>query len=59
MSDSYRVIFDDGTDTIVHCEGTDTVVLDTDYVQKLNRESRLTPNPDPDECSPTRETPAD
>ena len=35
MGDSYRVVFDDGTDLIVHIERTDTVVLDNEYVHKL------------------------
>jgi hypothetical protein len=38
MSDSYRIVFDDGTDTIVHIERTDTVVLADDYVHKLRRD---------------------
>ncbi len=38
MADSYRVVFDDGTDMIVHIERTDTVILDDEYVRNLRSE---------------------
>ena len=46
MGDSYRVVFDDGTDKIVHIERTDTVVLDDEYVHKLRSDWDSSPRID-------------
>ena len=47
MADSYRVVFDDGTDKIVHIERTDTVVLDNEYVHKLRSDWDSSPRQSP------------
>lgn len=43
MGESYRVVFDDGTDMIVNIERTDTVVLDDEYVHKLRSDWDTSP----------------
>ena len=36
MGDNYNIGVDDGTDAIAHYEGTDTVVLDDDYIREIH-----------------------